>query len=90
MHLVVGVLPCPQGRPQGGQVEVAIVALIKRFGVCSLGSFHMAVEFGALGGQYKELDPQALAGLLKGRIKLTPPIDLDGSDGKRKPLEPAL
>jgi len=45
-------------RAAGGKVEVAIVALIKLFGMCLLGSFHMAVEFGVLGGRTKSWIPR--------------------------------
>lgn len=36
-HRVVDPLPLPQGRPEGEQIEVALIALVELLGVGALG-----------------------------------------------------
>ena len=81
---VVEFLPGQEGRPNRGQLQVAIVALPELFGMGAMGPFHMAIKpsasrasarrLGAMGRQHKQVNACPLTGLLILGYEFTAPI----------------
>ena len=89
---VVEFLPGQEGRPNRGQLQVAIVALPELLYVGPMGPLHLAIELGATGRQHKQTEASLLAGLLKLGHEFTAAVHpslrsgqaLDGPEGERK------
>ena len=76
--VVVGVFPNPQSRPQGAQLQISVVALVKLFAVGALRPLHMPVELRRARREDKQGDLTPLALLLKDSRELAASVHLQG------------